>query len=260
MSKRQTRKSEMKARKKARAMAKRSKTPAEPATHSEISSETTETFFALRGKAIQEYDLLEQALCLLLGTLARTSKERAAIIFFKITNTDARITILNLLLTQLHNVGECCGDANAPCLFRKSPQKATAGFWGSFVDLVRTIDKRRNEIVHWIATINQDWDLDINQDKPREWVLMPSDTFGWDKDTPSLDAKAIRVFMDECRFLADVCHRFRFVLDAPSDWTDAKRKTWLEIFQQPIVYPLPPDHPLSRALQTRDSPPPPSQE
>ena len=60
----------------------------------------TDEFWALRGKAIQGYANLEQALAMLFAILAGTDSDTANIIFFKITNADARNKIIEKLFQK----------------------------------------------------------------------------------------------------------------------------------------------------------------
>ena len=88
--------------------------------------------WAERGKAIQSYALLEQSLSMLFSQLSDTTESVAATIFYKITSTAARNAIIEKLLRQKYSA------------------KFNL-FWNSYLRLLKPIDIKRNEIVHWIA-------------------------------------------------------------------------------------------------------------
>jgi hypothetical protein len=249
------RKAARKAKKKAEAK------PAAPAAvPSEITDFPPDTFWILRGKAIQQYAVLEQSLCRLFGTLAGISPGVAAIIFFKITSNDSRMAILEKLLTNKHELGTCCRDASQTCIFRVQKAGPEApSFWTSFAKAIRTNDLQRNEIVHWIAAPHN---LFV-ESKPNEWVLAPMNLTGWGMSGESVlpyNADRIFAFTEKCKFLGDLCLWISRFLDRQSRWTDEKRNTWLEIFQRPIIDPHPEGHPLYRTPQAHENQHPPSPE
>jgi hypothetical protein len=57
-------------------------------------------FWSVRGKAIQSYANLEQALLTLFASLSGLKHDAAAIIMFKITSVDARSSILEKLFRR----------------------------------------------------------------------------------------------------------------------------------------------------------------
>ena len=82
------------------------------------------------GHAIQAYSELEQSLFILFTQLTFMEPHISGIVFFKIVNSGARNSIIEKLIKQRH--GE---------KYNK--------FWNSFIDQLRPIDIKRNEIVHW---------------------------------------------------------------------------------------------------------------
>ena len=91
--------------------------------------------WAERGKAIQSYALLEQSLNMLFSQLSDTTESVAGTIFYKISNASARNSIIEKLLKTKYNA------------------KFNL-FWNSYLKLLRPIDLRRNEIVHWVAALS----------------------------------------------------------------------------------------------------------
>ena len=89
-------------------------------------------FWANRGKAIQEYARLEQAMCAVFSDLSGMSGEAAAIIFFRIASAQARNDMLDKLMHVRH--GSTYG-----------------AFWNSIHKALGPLDRQRNEIVHWLA-------------------------------------------------------------------------------------------------------------
>src|SRR5258706_2236980 len=99
----------------------------------EASRKTSEDqLWATRGKAVQAYARLEQALCRMFAGVSGTSQEIAAIIFFRIASASARNQILEKLIRLQH--------------------KDTYNlFWNSIFKAMPQIDGRRNEIIHWMV-------------------------------------------------------------------------------------------------------------
>lgn len=89
-----------------------------------------------RAKAVQAYANLEQALCRLFALLCGIQLDAAGIIFFKITNTQARNDILDKL-------------------FRWRFKDEFNLFRNSLFKTLRPIDIRRNEIIHWNTVCGQ---------------------------------------------------------------------------------------------------------
>ena len=86
-----------------------------------------DAIWANRGKAIQSYAILEQALCSLLGDLSEMKRNTAATIFYKIASSDSRNKILEKLLHGKHG-------------------KKYNLFWNAYFKELRKIDIKRNEI------------------------------------------------------------------------------------------------------------------
>jgi hypothetical protein len=90
-----------------------------------------------RALAIQAYATLEFSLSTIFAQWLGTSVDVAGLVFFRITNTHARNRILDDLK-------------------KKRLESNYNLFWNSLLSLIRTIDQRRNEIVHWHIVNNID--------------------------------------------------------------------------------------------------------
>jgi hypothetical protein len=196
---------------------------------------SADEFWGLRAKALQVYANLEQSMFNLFTFLSRTDGKTAGIIFFKVTNTNARNAILEKLFKNFF------GDAHN--LFRNS-----------LIAHLPAIDNRRNEIVHW-NTVNNAAANEAGETVV-EVTLKPPSHWGWTEETPELKAHHLVEFIVKCDFYARLCNMFYLVhcLNPPS-MNEDERQPWLDIFVRPIQYPPPRDHPLVRKLRALPTPP-----
>ena len=177
--------------------------------------------WSLRGHAIQAYANLEQSLCLLFILAGSMANDVGGIIFFRITSTQVRNQILEKLIHQ------------------KFGTKYNL-FWNSYLKQLRPIDIKRNEIVHWnlvtnIAINNGDAVIGAELCPPNFWVH--------DQNTPSLTVADLSAFMQKCDVFSRAINMFTLL--ESGHLRGESLQTWLEIFQQPLVYPLPEGHPLA---------------
>lgn len=195
-------------------------------------------FWSVRGKAIQAYASLEQSLCLVFCVVADLRRDIAGIIFFKIVNTPARNTILEDLIKKKFGA-------------KFNP------FWNSTFSELQKLDSKRNEIVHWNAINNVG--TDGAGEMKTEIILRPPKTWGFDPTAPTLKTQDLRDFMAKCDFYTQACNGFFATMKKPEagDFalSDAQLKPWLDIFQQPLVYPPPDTHLLSPNFKGLQIPP-----
>lgn len=174
-----------------------------------------------RGCAIQEYTGVEFALCALLSHLLGTTSDYAAIVFYRIINSSARTRILDDLYQKRH------GDK-------------FASHWKSLLKTLRTLDQRRNEIVHWhkisAVTVTDDGSV------PTGAWLSPPAFWASDGDHPEIGLTDLAEFVSQC----NVVHRSMGMLTSflSGHLPDEAETKWQPIFEQPFVYPLPDDHPF----------------
>lgn len=188
--------------------------------------------WAARGKAIQAYATLEQSLCMLMSDLADMSRESALTIFFKITSYGSRNSIIEKLIKTKHD------------------QKFNL-FWNSYLKELHKIDVARNEIVHWLSVANLALDVNgnllvgVNLAHPSNMHPKTIEEY----KTPS----DLLLFADKCFTFSLLCNCF--VMETSPPPNHAPRGAWLQIFQQPLIYPLPADHLLFQRGPAPDSQP-----
>jgi len=185
-------------------------------------------FLALRAHAIQAFANVESALSMMFSQWLGIGLDLGGLVFFRIVNTHSRNRILDDL--KRHHF-----------------QDQYALFWNSLLKLIRQIDQRRNEIVHWhiVNTVN----LDLPHEKGSTLTLSPPT--GWTiKSPPSVNESDLQEFIEKCHFASRLATMFSLL---KSQHVDQLGDTWLDIFQQPVIYPPPDNHPLSpnsKALET----------
>jgi hypothetical protein len=194
--------------------------------------------WATRGKAVQAYALLEQALCRVLALVSGTSPQVAAIIFFRIASTQARNDILDKLI-------------------RLQFRREFSLFWNSVFRALRPTDIKRNEIVHW--SVSTQVRLSPEGPSSPEVTLRPP-TF-WstlDESAPQITNDDLQEFMKKCHFYSQHINVFAALKGAPDSiyhLSADEAQTWLDIFHKPLVYPPPTDIPQSPTPAIRGTPP-----
>jgi hypothetical protein len=188
-----------------------------------------------RASAIQAYAALEFSLCILFSLLLGIDIDRAGLVFFRITNTHSRNRILDDLREK--KFGE-----------------SYKSFWNSMMSIVRTLDQRRNEIVHWHVV--QTIDLTLPHAQAAKLSLQPP--AGWSSGSPaSIADQELVEFMERCSFASTLLSMFGMVT-MQSNFPESSRAPWLQIFEQPVAYPPPDTHPLSPNYKAPEVPPQPS--
>ena len=175
-----------------------------------------------RASALQSYAQLELSLAILFSVLLGTTHDLGGLVFFRITNTHARNRILDDLVTKRHGVS-----------YNK--------FWKSAISLVRALDQRRNEIVHWhmINNIN----LDLEEKEASSLSLSPPT--GWAiGSSAKLSELDLTEFIKKCDFVSRLITMFMLVVSGQMPAAEIQG-IWHDIFQQQVVYPSPDSHPLS---------------
>jgi hypothetical protein len=192
--------------------------------------------WANRGKAIQSYAILEQSLCSLLADLSEMKHHTATTIFYKITNSDSRNKILEQLLHAKHG--------------RKYNL-----FWNAYFKDLRKIDLKRNEIVHWLSAMNAGFNTQ-NMMIIGITLIHPA-SLGRNAPPTQILSSDLLEFIAKCDVFA-LCNMF-ITATSHKEMGDAA-KPWLDIFQRPLVYPLPAGHPLLNQTPAKpETPPQPSQ-
>jgi hypothetical protein len=195
--------------------------------------------WAIRGYAIQAYATLEQGLCILFSNLAGIDFDTAAIIFFRITNTSSRNSILEKL-------------------FQKRMGDSYSLFRNSLIAQLRPIDIERNAIVHW-NTVTDIGD-DENGDPKVSTCLTTPYIYTLNANAPRKGTDDLVDFIEKCTFYSRLIDAFCLYgteeykkFNVPE--MDSVARAWRDIFQQAIVYPPPKAHPLSLKQPEHDIPP-----
>jgi hypothetical protein len=195
--------------------------------------------WAQRGKAIQGYAQLENSLCSLFASIGNIQLPAASTIFYKIVNTGSRTSILEKLMRQKHGT-------------QFNP------FWNVFFRELKMIDSRRSEIAHWMAVANVALDLE-HKLLVGVMLIPPTGSMTYNENSPNLKLNDLADFQTKCEAFSRLVNMFTLATNPAQQLDDDKRATWLDIFQQPLIYPLPEDHPLNKKTKEPDSPPQSSQ-
>jgi hypothetical protein len=190
-------------------------------------------FWAMRGHAAQSYAGLEQSLCNLFAILSDTAPEVAGIIFFRIASADARNKIIEKL-------------------FRRKFGDNFSLFRNSLLTLLRPINQKRNEIVHWSAVSSISGGDESGNYSVRVSLRPPGFAYNLE-NSEEIDTEDLLQFMAKCSFFTRLLSIFSII--ARDQMPEDDKKSWLDIFRQPIVYPPPVGHPLSLKQQAPETPP-----
>lgn len=177
-------------------------------------------FWSLRGKAIQHFANVEQALCGVFSAVSELKPDVAAVIFFRITNPRVVGSMLKELLERKY-------------------KDTYSVFWNSLAKLTQEAVETRNKIVHWnVANC-------IGPEGLQAVTLTPPNFYNLG-DMKMLDSSQMEEFTRRCDFIARLYNMFHLFLSRQDIFeNDAVRKQlWYETFQQPVVYPPPATHPL----------------
>src|SRR3990167_130630 len=167
--------------------------------------------WAHRGKAIQGYAQLESALCFLMSSLGNIPLPTATTIFYKITSTGSRNSILEKLLHEKHG------------------SKFNL-FWNAYFKELRPIDLKRNEIVHWLAAANAA--LNVDNMLIVGVTLIPTASVG-NADTTGITSTELIAFQTKCDEFARLAAMFVMATQPESGTAPDSMEPWLDIFQQP---------------------------
>lgn len=195
--------------------------------------------WAARGRSIQSYSALEQALCRVFAEAGGMSHAAASVIFFRINNARSRGQMLEKLIRLKHGA-------------------AYNVFVTSLLKNMSPIDQRRNEIVHWQSVNNVAIDADgktvavITLRPPNYW-----ETTG--QSAPSITVADLSEFNAKCEFYTRLCNMFFFTTTDRLKHELDVEQTWRDIFRQAIAYPPLDTHPLSPNYKAPQTPPPPSE-
>jgi len=143
--------------------------------------------------------------------------ESAVVVFYKITNTRARNDILEKLLHKKFGA-------------QFNP------FWNVYGREIGSLDRRRNEIVHWLAAANVLINSE-NQMLAGVALIPPASVVSGVPVTDYITTNDLIAFANKCGDFARLGVGLAMEIK-PRD----ERVPWPGIFQQPLIYPLPEGH------------------
>ena len=177
-----------------------------------------------RGVALDAYSDFEQILMEVFAHLIGANLKYGGIVFFRLTNTGMRIKILEKLIDAKHGTQFD--------QYWHGIQKQDGLF-----DLIRQLDQRRNEIVHWKA---------VGTLPSHEFSLRPPNLWSGKKNVKSLSIDDVYEFVAKVDCLRHYAGNFNW-------WTTRRKEgeplpakfvPWRDIFSQPPSFPPSQDHPL----------------
>jgi hypothetical protein len=134
------------------------------------------------------------SLTILFAALLGVPIDVAGLVLFRITNTHARNRILNDLQSKKHGA-------------------SYDTFWRSLTSFIRTLDQRRNEIVHWHVV--QTIDLSLDHKEAARLSLAPPT--GWmTQSAASISENDLNDFIQRCDFATRLITMFRGVVHEPA--------------------------------------------
>jgi hypothetical protein len=189
-------------------------------------------FLLARAQAIDAYAQVERWLNFLFSNLLGTPHDIGGIVFFRITNSSSRLAIIDSLFEKRHGnrfEGYWSGLPNTPN--RRG-----------LVTLVRQLDTRRNEIVHWhtvnyIETDGQLRNSNLFLQKPNFW--------GFFSDSQSITVEEMEAFISKADFTSRSIMMLVLYISGQLDQVPETKQQWHNVFLQPCLYPPSGDHPLS---------------
>jgi hypothetical protein len=193
-----------------------------------------------RANAIQAYANVEQSLSMLFSHLLGTTMQKAGVVFFRITNSHSRNTIISSLLTLQYG-------------------NSFDAFWHGqnhqpgMLTLVRQLDSRRNEIVHWHVSDNVHLD---GETQMRHQTLNPPNF--WAQSGASITVADLVEFCRKADFVQRSLTFFWITMHNPSldnPLPENALLPWRDIFSRPVSYPPQDTHPLSPNYKAPQTPP-----
>lgn len=179
-------------------------------------------FWGTRAAAIEAHAILEQSLCMLFSLVTGLSNSAAGTMFFRLGAT-IRIVLLDKFFSE--NYG-----------------KTYSAFWKSLVKGIREINDTRNKIIHW-RTAYSPGDIDSSGQRSVTLTLTQPNFWEFNSTAQPIGIADLEEFIQKCRVYSNFCSQFYFTQGGTLNAVTSK--TWLDIFLQPIVYPLPDNHLLS---------------
>jgi hypothetical protein len=187
-------------------------------------------FKIARAEAIEAYSSLEISLARIFAEVLSTKPDLAGIVLFRIGNTRARNRMIEQLIKR-----------------RYGPKYNL--YWNSLFKFIGQLDQTRNEVVHWSTSVlpnfNRSGTLTSATVK-----LVPPNIWDRKRGKQKLTERDLKTFALKCDFAEAAV--WSFVTFAVSRYGSRKRRaTWRDIFQQPLAYPPPENHPICQRWPKR---------
>lgn len=191
----------------------------------------------LRAQALDYYSDLEHTLCLLFAGLLGVDAVVAGRVFYRIANSRSRHVILESLLDY-------------------RSQNTYKQFWDSLQKLLRQLDTTRNQIVHWhhisVGDLGEETTfppppgamLESRLAAPQSWYA-----------TGHLTSFDLEAFCEKCEYVTRAANVLMSVLNGTDNDYGEPAGLRQSVCQQPIPYPPPDTHPLSRNYKGPESQP-----
>ena len=187
---------------------------AQPADRRQIAEDQ---LAALRGRAIQEYGIVEQSVCQLFSHLSGTGPNVAGVVFFNVRDAHSIHRILRRPLEKRYG-------------------QQYSVFWMSLAALIRQCSEVRNKIAHWGVRV------EVGDGGFQRLSLIPPNFWDLDSSIAPLTTEDIEDFVGRCAFASRLCNMFVRFLEG--DAPDEMKATWLAVFSSAAEYPPPVGHPL----------------
>lgn len=174
----------------------------------------------VRGQALDAYSGLEQILMEVFCSLIEANLGFGGIVFFRLTNTGLRNKIFEELIERKY------GTVYDDYWFGK----------GGLLSLIRQIDQRRNEVVHWKP---------VFEATAGEFVLRSPNL--WNKKSPDtyLTIDNVCEFIAKCHCVRHYVGNFTWRTTRYKDGdTSSHARLWLDKFNHQPEFPPESEHPL----------------
>jgi hypothetical protein len=180
--------------------------------------EARDSFYISRAEVINAYNLMEQGLTLLFATVLGTNARYATLIISKIINTRARNEVVQNIVDH-------------------RTQKRFRVFTNSLFSEIATIDRLRNQIVHWRVDV-----------QTGEYLLRPANIMS---DSPErISESDLDEVWGRATYLAGALKLFNDFIQG-----DLPDPAWLDRFSRPLTHPPEPDDLLNPLHEVPSTPP-----
>lgn len=178
-----------------------------------------------RGRALNAFTKLESYLCWILKEAGNLEHKTASIIFYSNTSFQPRIKIISAILEEFF-------------------ENKFEIFWTSTCEILSSLNKQRNKIVHWHS-----YPVYNEKQVPEDTKFILLSPHMAEKDKFSeLSTHNIREFIKKTNYVTSVLHIFRSCFDNANP---AIQKYDIEFFSKhKLTYPTSKDDPFKKKLKS----------